>query len=70
MTYLHPRDFDEKQPIINELSMIRKFKSYVGLKSAGAKFIRWQNDFKFVDIHTADLMTDWKNTRIIDVSGL
>ena len=50
MTYLHPRDFDATQPIINELSMIRKFKSYVGLKSAESKLEKWLSDFEFTDM--------------------
>ena len=31
MTYFHPRDFDANQPMIEELSRLRKFKSYYGL---------------------------------------
>ena len=61
MTYLHPRDFDPGQPVIRDLNMLRKFKSYVGLKSSANKFIRWQNDFKFIDIQTADKIIDWDN---------
>jgi polysaccharide deacetylase family protein (PEP-CTERM system associated) len=33
MSYLHPRDFDPEQPMIKELPLSRKFKSYVGLKN-------------------------------------
>lgn len=61
MTYFHPRDFDYKQPMINDLPAIRKFKSYVGLKSAEKKLIKWINDFEFIDLNTADNLTDWKN---------
>jgi hypothetical protein len=32
ISYLHPRDFDVEQPVIKELSLPRKFKSYIGLK--------------------------------------
>ena len=31
MTYFHPRDFDEGQPIIPGLSQFRKFKSYTNV---------------------------------------
>lgn len=37
MTYFHPRDFDEGQPIIPGLSRFRKFKSYTGIKKANSK---------------------------------
>jgi hypothetical protein len=37
MSYLHPRDFDPGQPMIKELPLIRKFKSYNGLKRAEKK---------------------------------
>lgn len=53
MSYLHPRDFDAGQPVIKELSVFRKFKSYVGLKGAEKKLEKWLTDFEFVDIQTA-----------------
>ena len=65
MTYFHPRDFDFEQPVINGLSHIRKFKSYVGLKGAEKKLDRWLQDFKFIDIQTADRMIDWKNVPVV-----
>ena len=34
MTYFHPRDFDTGQPIIRSLPVMRRFKSYVGIKGA------------------------------------
>lgn len=37
MSYLHPRDFDTTQPMIKDLPLSRKFKSYVGLKTAEKK---------------------------------
>lgn len=67
MSYLHPRDMDADQPIIKELSLIRKFKSYVGLKEASVKFEKWISDFSFVDIHTAANNIDWEKTNIIDL---
>ena len=45
MTYFHPRDFDPNQPIIKELSLIRKFKSYVGLNTAFSKLENLITDF-------------------------
>ena len=32
MLYLHPRDLDVDQPLIDGLSKFRKFKHYVGIK--------------------------------------
>lgn len=59
MTYFHPRDFDNLQPRIKELSLLRKFKSYYGLKAAYKKFDNLLTDFDFIDIKTADEQIDW-----------
>jgi len=61
MTYFHPRDFDPNQPVLENLSRTRKFKSYVGLKNSKQKFQKLLNDYEFVDIQTADKMIDWGN---------
>jgi polysaccharide deacetylase family protein (PEP-CTERM system associated) len=65
ITYLHPRDFDPEQPIINDLSIIRKFKSYVGLKGAQSKLEKWLKDFEFTDIATAIQKVDWENVPVV-----
>ena len=65
MSYLHPRDFDSEQPIIKELSLARKFKSYVGLKGAMPKLDKWLTDFDFVDLNEADSLVDWNKVKII-----
>lgn len=67
MTYIHPRDFDTTQPVINELSTIRKFKSYVGLKNAEYKLERWLSDFEFTDLATAIQKVEWSNVPIVDL---
>ena len=67
MTYFHPRDFDPKQPIINELSPLRKFKSYVGLTECLSKLEKYLNDFDFNDLNYADSKIDWSSVRIIEV---
>jgi polysaccharide deacetylase family protein (PEP-CTERM system associated) len=59
MTYFHPRDFDADQPVLENLSRVRKFKSYVGLKGSKKKFSKLLNDFDFVDLQTAVEMIDW-----------
>lgn len=63
MTYLHPRDFDYDQPMIEGLSAFRRFKSYVGLRSTSNKLDRLLNDFNFVDLQEADAMIHWKNVK-------
>ncbi len=67
MTYLHPRDFDASQPVIQELSLTRKFKSYVGLKGAEKKLNQWLTDFQFIDIATAVEMIDWERVPVVEV---
>jgi polysaccharide deacetylase family protein (PEP-CTERM system associated) len=53
MTYFHPRDFDPSQPIIQDLSLNRRFKSYIGLNGAEKKLTRILKDFDFVDVRQA-----------------
>ena len=65
MTYFHPRDFDPGQPMLQSLPLMRKFKSYVGLKKSFSKFQHLLDDFDFVDIREADAQIDWGKTRII-----
>ena len=60
MTYFHPRDFDPLQPMINDLSLFRKFKSYYGLRSSFDKLNRILNDFQFIDLETANKEIEWK----------
>ena len=61
MTYFHPRDFDPDQPMIQSLPLARKFKSYVGLKSAFPKFQHLLDDFEFMNLEEADRVIDWEN---------
>lgn len=65
MTYFHPRDFDAEQPVINELSLLRKFKSYYGLEHTEAKLVSLLKDFEFIDLQTADNLVDWQNAETI-----
>jgi len=59
MTYFHPRDFDPDQPVIKDLSPLRKFKSYYGLSKAENKLRRLMKDFDFIDVQTAVKKIDW-----------
>lgn len=67
MSYLHPRDFDKQQPVIPDLSIIRKYKSYVGLARSTKKLERWINDFKFIDLGTAVETINWENVQVIEI---
>ena len=60
MNYFHPSDFDKEKPMIEGLSVSRKFKSYVGLSNSFEKFEKLLKDFDFVDITTADKLINWK----------
>lgn len=60
MTYFHPRDFDYEQPLIDGLSVARRFKSYVGLKSCEPKLKKWIRDFEFIDLGRAIDQIDWE----------
>lgn len=65
MSYLHPRDFDATQPMIDGLSLKRKFKSYYGLKGGADKLEKWLTDFDFIDIAEADRQIDWEKVPVI-----
>ena len=67
MSYFHPRDLDPSQPMIQSLSLHRKFKSYVGLKSAQSKLEKWLTDFEFLDIKNADNQIDWGAVKKINL---
>jgi len=65
MTYFHPRDFDDKQPVIPSLSPVRKFKSYYGLSGAFQKLENLLEDFNFNDLRTANQLVDWNSVKTI-----
>jgi hypothetical protein len=67
MSYFHPRDFDYGQPMLPQLSIMRKFKSYYGLKGAYKKFEKWLNDFETISLFQADEKIDWDKTKIISL---
>ena len=66
-TYFHPRDFDANHPMIPNLSVSRRFKSYLGLRGAEAKLVRLLNEFEFVDVRTAVSQVDWDNASVVQV---
>ena len=69
MTYFHPRDFDPDQPMLDGLSLKRKFKSYYNLSGAYSKFKKLIQDFNFVDISEADKIINWENMPIVYIDN-
>lgn len=67
MTYFHPRDFDAGQPMIEELSFLRRFKSYYGLKLSLPKLERLIQNHEFVDLQTADSQVDWEKAKVVSI---
>lgn len=67
MAYLHPRDLDGEQPKLQGLSMIRRFKSYVGTDKAAGKLSQYLDDFEFIDIATANERIDWDKVPVIKI---
>tara|TARA_B110000037_G_scaffold204665_1_gene248832 strand:- start:1367 stop:2230 length:864 start_codon:yes stop_codon:yes gene_type:complete len=65
MTYFHPRDFDANQPLIHDLSLTRRFKSYVGLKGAALKLETWLREAPFIDVSEADSLVNWEQVPIV-----
>jgi len=63
MTYFHPRDFDKDQPMLQHLPLIRKFKSYYGIKHSGAKFDKFVSDFKTTTMLNASKDVDWNSAK-------
>ena len=65
MTYFHPRDFDNDQPIVPGLSLQRRFKSYLGIKNCKPKLEKWLNSFDFMDLNHADESINWDKVPVI-----
>ena len=63
LAYIHPRDLDGGQPVLEGLPLSRKFKSYVGCKGAAKKLERWLTEFEFTDIAAANQMIDWEKAQ-------
>lgn len=67
MSYFHPRDFDYSQPMINDLSLFRKFKSYYGLKNCENKLNKWIKSNNFIDLNTANSLMDWDKVDTVSI---
>ncbi|WP_159950366.1 polysaccharide deacetylase family protein [Polaribacter septentrionalilitoris] len=67
MTYLHPRDFDNKQPF-NNLSLSRHLKSRIGTSGATKKLEYLISNYNFTDITEASNTIDWYTKKTISIS--
>jgi polysaccharide deacetylase family protein (PEP-CTERM system associated) len=70
MTYFHPRDFDLDQPEVPGLSSIRRFKSYVGIRTALNKLEKIAFTNNFISVHEAINLIDWDHAPEIKVADL
>ncbi len=70
MTYFHPRDFDPDQPMLEGLSLKRKFKSYYNLSKAYPKYQRLIKDFDFIDISEASKIINWDKAPVVNLDAL
>lgn len=69
MAYFHARDFDPDQPILSDLSLARKLKSYYGLKSSWTNFSQLLTDFDFISIRQADKLINWHNAPLVSIKS-
>lgn len=67
MTYFHPRDFDPGQPVLENLSLKRKFMSYTGLKKSLFKLNCLLNDHTFNTVEEAAGQINWETTSLINL---
>ena len=65
LSYIHPRDLDGGQPMLEGLPLKRRFKSYVGIKGAAEKFRKYLSDFNFTDIKTAADSICWEKVPVV-----
>jgi polysaccharide deacetylase family protein (PEP-CTERM system associated) len=67
LSYIHPRDLDGGQPMLEGLPLKRKFKSYVGTKGAAEKLRHYLKDFKFTDVKTAADNICWEKVPVVEL---
>lgn len=67
LSYIHPRDLDSGQPMLEGLPMDRKFKSYVGIKGAAEKLRHYLRDFKFTDVKSAAENICWEKVPVVEI---
>lgn len=67
MTYFHPRDIDTDQPVIENLSLTRRFKSYYGIKGCQNKLEKLIDEFDFVSLDEAENNIEWSECSLINI---
>jgi len=67
LSYIHPRDLDGGQPMLESLPLKRKFKSYVGTKGAAEKLRHYLKDFMFTDVKTAAENISWEKVPVVEL---
>ena len=67
MSYIHPRDLDGGQPVLEGLPLTRRFKSYVGVKGAEKKLRNYLTDFDFMDLQSARKIIDWDKVPVVQL---
>ncbi len=67
LSYIHPRDLDGGQPMLEGLPIQREFKSYVGTKGAAKKLVNYLNDFEFTDVKTAAENICWEKVPVVEI---
>jgi peptidoglycan-N-acetylglucosamine deacetylase len=53
--------------MIEELSRVRKFKSYYGLAGCLDKLQDLMTDFPFMDLASAEKLVDWDKAKIVKI---
>ena len=53
--------------MIEELSRLRKFKSYYGLSGCLDKLKELMTDFPFIDLATAEQLVNWDKAKIVKI---
>ena len=66
MVYVHPRDFDFGQPRLTNLSLLRYFKTYIGLSTTAEKF-SYLTTRNAMSIKESDDLINWNLTEKIHV---
>ena len=67
ITYLHLRDFDATQFRFRNVSMMRYFKMYYGIKHAFPKFEKLLKDFEWMNVKQAVRMIDFEKVKTVEL---
>jgi peptidoglycan-N-acetylglucosamine deacetylase len=65
ITYFHPRDFDKNQPVLENINILRRFKSYYGLNHSFKKFTKLISEFELISISAANNRIDWEKCNTV-----